>query len=323
MRKRDMAPGTAPDSATFGHAGAHSPPRRAERLQPEWQRASRRELWWLAVYFAAVIVLTDIVNVRLGVELLTLVVLIPAFAITRQPAQFLRDWWFFLVGLVLWNLSGPIAAQSPFPWHLDFMLNLDRTLFLGHQPVVVVQHAFISPDHITPMDLFTVIVYNMHLPEPYIAAYFLWRLNRLVYLQFASAALALLILGYVTFILFPAIPPWMASGRYHRIPNVVNQFGPVLHAHPLPFHGSPIFKIFNLQGDPVAAFPSEHAAFPLLELLAFRCVIGKKAIWLILWIAAVVLAVLYLGEHWFVDVLAGWLYAAVIFFAVRRVTRAC
>src|SRR5947209_1264992 len=97
--------------------------------------APRREILVLVAYFAALVLVTDALNVRLGVEAMTLAVAVAAFGITREPLLFLRDWWFLLVGLIMWNLSGPIAAFSPFPWHLDFMLHADRWLNGGHNAV--------------------------------------------------------------------------------------------------------------------------------------------------------------------------------------------
>ena len=61
-----------------------------------WRRATKRELAFLAVYFAVIVLGTDALNVRLGVELLVLTVLVPAIVVTRAPALFLKDWWFFL-----------------------------------------------------------------------------------------------------------------------------------------------------------------------------------------------------------------------------------
>ena len=300
-----------------------------------WKRATRTELVVLGVYFLAVMILVDVVNVRPGIEIMTAVVAIAAIVISRMGIAFLRDWWYFIVGLVMWNLSGPIARLSPFPWNLNFMLQLDRIIGLGQQPVAVVQHALHNPAHLSLIDVFTVVVYNMHLPEPFIAGYFLWRLNRLAYLRFAASILILLVAGGITFVLFPAVPPWMAAkhlihagGKYITnphgrvyLPDIQNLFGPIASQHPLPFHGTPIFYLFQLQGDPVAAFPSEHMAFPMLEMLTFTALLGKRGLILILWIAAVFFSVLYLGEHWVTDVIFGWFYAIVIFYFVRRVTR--
>lgn len=283
------------------------------------ERASSRELLILGVYFGLLVALTDIFNVRLGIELLTLAVLVAAVAITRQTRLFIHDWWFVLVGMVMWNLSGPIAAQSTFPLHLDFMLNTDRALFFGHDPVALIQ-LHLKSAHVTWLDVVTGIVYNMHLAEPYIAGYFLWRLNRLVYLRFVASALILLVLGFITFIVYPAIPPWLAASEYGRLPGVENLFGRVLRWHPLPFHGTPIFYVFKLVGDPVAAMPSEHAAFPMLEFLAFARFGRTVAVLFALWVLAVLFSIIYLGEHWVTDALAGWLYAIVIFAAVSLLT---
>jgi membrane-associated phospholipid phosphatase len=251
----------------------------------------------------------------------------------------------------MWNLSGPIAAESPFPAHLDFMYYLDRFLFFGHDPVRLVQ-LHLASSGVRPLDVATSVVYNMHLAEPYVAGYFLWRLRRPLYLQFAASALILLVLGFMTFIAFPAVPPWMAAERlvylhgtyfstgwqdlaslkqlgylhpFHFVtthgrvylPGVVNRFGIVLRSHPLPFHGTPLFYVFQFRGDPIAAMPSEHAAFPMLELLAFAGLGRRYAAGFSCWVLAVLFSVVYLGEHWVTDVLAGWLYAILIVLFIR------
>lgn len=305
-------------------AVSHSAPRAGVRRPRHvadsiggWKEASRLELSVLGMYFLTLIVVSDVLNLRLGVEVMTAAVVFASILISRMPGLFLRDWWVFALGLVLWNLSGPIAASSPFAHHLDFMLNTDRFLFFGRDPTEIVQHNLAPTAGIGALDWLTAIAYNLHVPELYITGYFLWRVSRTVYLQFVAAALILLVVGFISFILFPAVPPWLASKSYGKLPFVTNRFGPVLHANPLPFHGTPLFYIFKFKGDAVAAFPSEHAAFPLLELLAFARAAGRTVtIAFALWVAWVLLTILYLGEHWVTDALAGYLYALVIFGAV-------
>ncbi|MGI8826047.1 MAG: phosphatase PAP2 family protein [Chloroflexota bacterium] len=284
-----------------------------------WRPASTAELAGLAGYFALLIVGTDVLNVRLGVEALTAAVILPA-AISRRLESFARDWWFFLIGLVMWNVSGPIAAYSPFPLHLDFMLQADHHMFFGHDAVTWMQRTFADYGRGSPLDIVSFVTYNLHLPEPYIAGYILWRLNRELYLQFAAAALVVSVLGFIAFVVYPAVPPWLAAQRYGEVPGVYNGFGLILHRHPLPFHGTPLFYAFQWRGDAVAAFPSEHAAFPLLEFLAFSR-LGRPWLGLFVWPLWVVFVVVYLGEHWVIDALAGWLLALVAFFAVRGVIR--
>ena len=279
---------------------------------PRWGRATRVELLTLIAYFAGIVAFTDILNIRLGVEYMTLAVVVAAIGITRRPGQFLRDWWPLLLGLLLWNLSSALAALSPFPAHLDFMRNFDRVLGFGHDPVIEIQRFLATGNNINPLDYVTGVTYNLHVPEPYIAAYLLWRVNRSAFFVFAASLLTLLVLGFITFVLFPAVPPWMASEWMHRIPDVTNRFSPVLHSHPLPFHTTPLFYFFPLAGDSVAALPSQHAGIPFLEMLVFGLALGRRAyVGFAVWVAWVLFTVVYLGEHWIVDALAGYVYAAV------------
>jgi membrane-associated phospholipid phosphatase len=116
------------------------------------------------------------------------------------------------------------------------------------------------------------------------------------------------------------MPPWLSSLRYDRPHDVFNGFNPVVHSHPLPFHGTPIFYFFKLTGDAVAAFPSEHAAFPLLEYLALRAAIERRARPFLAWIAFVLFAIVYLGEHWVTDAIAGYVFALAIWAFVAWTT---
>jgi membrane-associated phospholipid phosphatase len=54
----------------------------------------------------------------------------------------------------------------------------------------------------------------------------------------------------------------------------------------------------------------------MLELLAFARLRWRYALPFVVWALVVLFTVLYLGEHWLTDVLAGWLYAVVIFAGV-------
>lgn len=302
--------------------GRARPP--ARENAPDWAPASRGELTLVILYFVFVIAVTDIMNVRPSVYVMELALVVPVLCITRRPLQFLRDWWFLLVGLILWDLSGPLAALSPLPPHWNLMIRTDEFLGFGHDPVEEVQRYLASGTHVNALDVVTSITYNLHVPEPFIAGYILWRINRRVYFLFAFSLLALLLAGLITYVLFPAAPPWVASEWWHLIPpGVTNRFGPTLAAHPLPFHGSPVIYFTQWAGDPIAAFPSEHAAIPMLELLAFGVVLGRRAyIGFSLWLLWVLFTIVYLGEHWITDALAGYLYAIVLFvgtaWALRR-----
>jgi membrane-associated phospholipid phosphatase len=62
--------------------------------------------------------------------------------------------------------------------------------------------------------------------------------------------------------------------------------------------------------DQAGAIPSEHAAFPFLFFLFLRRQFGRPAYLVLLYVAGLAFSVMYLGQHYFVDILAGIAYAA-------------
>jgi membrane-associated phospholipid phosphatase len=66
----------------------------------------------------------------------------------------------------------------------------------------------------------------------------------------------------------------------------------------------------------VAAFPSLHVAYPFLSFLVLRRAFGAVG-WLALGYTAVVaFSVVYIGDHWVIDALAGMAYAYIAYYAV-------
>jgi len=73
--------------------------------------------------------------------------------------------------------------------------------------------------------------------------------------------------------------------------------------------------------NPVAAMPSLHAAFPLMLLLFF----WSAGLWVRLLLGAYTLAMaftlVYGGEHFVMDIVAGWLIAIAVHFVVTAISR--
>jgi len=79
-----------------------------------------------------------------------------------------------------------------------------------------------------------------------------------------------------------------------------------------------IYSLFG--GNPVAAMPSIHAAFPLMIFFFLFKWNKKVGLAIIPYVLGVWFAVIYLGEHYFIDVAMGALYATVIFIIVEKIT---
>jgi membrane-associated phospholipid phosphatase len=125
--------------------------------------------------------------------------------------------------------------------------------------------------------------------------------------------------AFVTYLFFPTAPPWIAQqSEVHKVINeTVEKWG-------VDYIVSPLYS--RLNPNQYAAFPSLHAAFPALTALYAWKRYRLLAIGLVVYTACVWLAIVYLGEHYFVDALAGLAYAAVAagvvtLVATRRVAR--
>jgi membrane-associated phospholipid phosphatase len=66
--------------------------------------------------------------------------------------------------------------------------------------------------------------------------------------------------------------------------------------------------------------PSLHAGFSLLIALYLGNIVGRRwvRVALLLYPLAMGFALVYSGEHYFLDVLMGWIYAVVVVVAVNR-----
>ena len=116
----------------------------------------------------------------------------------------------------------------------------------------------------------------------------------------------------LTYLPFPEAPPWLAAQQgllppVHRVASEV-----VAHAGPL----SSVYS--GADPLPNAAMPSLHVAYPLLVTVWVVIAFGRRAWWIVLYPLSLCVGVVYLGEHWVIDVVAGVVYAVAGILAVRR-----
>jgi membrane-associated phospholipid phosphatase len=189
------------------------------------------------------------------------------------------------------------------------LADADRWLGGGQLPTSLLQHAFLRFGEVA--DDVATVVYFCHFVVPIAAGTVLWLVDRRLFLRFVTALMGLAFACFVLYLLAPTAPPWYAQDH-----GVACCFRHVIGTT-LPSAVSPYYQ--SLNPNPVAALPSLHAAFPMLGLLALRTV-DRRLTWPALaWCLMVWTSVVYLGEHYVVDVLAGVAAAVVAWEVVRRV----
>jgi hypothetical protein len=185
---------------------------------------------------------------------------------------------------------------------------MEVALFGGH-PIVWLQD-LLMPVIMSPVGIVPTLVYFAHYFLPVVLMYVLWRRDTHAFLVATASLIVLSFASYLTFLVFPAAPPWMASeaGTIPPLRHVVVE------------HLTYLFTVLpsldyaaaygEMTANPVAPFPSLHAGFGMLMALwAWFFFKGHRWLGAVYGLATAFVIVLY-GEHYVVDVFGGWLYAS-------------
>lgn len=213
------------------------------------------------------------------------------------------------------------SADELLKAHVWPQLRADELLFGGTVPTVwLQQRLWDGAAAIDWIDYTTWLIYLTHFFGTLIVAACLWLFARALFRSYAAMVALLAALGFATYALFPAAPPWLASEEGHLAPTErIVRF--VSADAPVDFFGA-LWESGARYANDVAAVPSLHAAYALLITLFFWSRSGLLARSLLAGYAfAMGFALVYTAEHYVSDILAGWLYAAVAFAAVTLVVR--
>jgi hypothetical protein len=228
------------------------------------------------------------------------------------------DWLPFIAILIAYDsLRGTAGRISVV--HFLPQLQVDRWLFGGSAPTTTLQH-WLWNGHVQWFDVIFWGTYLTHFFATPVLAAVLWNVDRQRFRRFAVLVAALSFAGLLTYALYPAAPPWMASenGLMHPVTRIIPLVWQYVGLHSA---GSLVEGGYQYAND-VAAVPSLHAAFSLLIAIT---VWPRKRRWLRPLVAAYPLlmafSLVFGAEHYVVDILLGWTYTGVVVIAVRRARR--
>jgi hypothetical protein len=155
--------------------------------------------------------------------------------------------------------------------------------------------------------------YMSHFFTSFIIAGVLWKTNHARFRRYVPLFVALTFIGYITYVLYPAMPPWMASEFGHLPPTtrIIDQVWKHLHIG----LGQSLFAGGSKFDNNVAAMPSLHGGYPMLICLFFwKAASKRKRILLAAYPICMAFSLVYTGEHFVIDILVGWTYAAATFY---------
>ena len=243
-----------------------------------------------------------------------------AFAITdlrRKVPRFVRDWAPFMGVLFVYDrLRGYADGALVQPRELP-QIRLEAALFGKPIPTVWLQeHLWHGANHLQWWDYATWFIYLTHFLGTLVVAAILWTWAHEYFARFATMVCVLALAAFATYVLYPAVPPWMAAqqgaiGEAHRTVKITWPHVPIAH------YGS-LFEKGEHYANNVAAMPSLHAGYALLlSLFLWRLLPKWTRPILVLYPPAMAFTLVYGGEHYVVDCIAGWIYAVATFVSVE------
>jgi membrane-associated phospholipid phosphatase len=226
----------------------------------------------------------------------------------RDAGMYALQMWMFTMGHEL-PYDDPEAARSRL--RVGYPIRVDRVLGAGELPNVRLQKALAGLGRRNAVDRFLSWVHWSWFLEPHGALAWILAQHPEHFARSARQMSAVFDLGCAVYMSVPTAPPWWASEEGYtdaKVRRIMVEVGeeewgrawPVLYV--------------TLGGNPWAAMPSLHFATSLMAalLLAETGTVEGIAGWA--YVGALGVALVYLGEHYVIDLLAG----AAIVVAVRR-----
>ncbi len=254
----------------------------------------------------------------------------------REIARVLFDWIPFTFVLLAYDLSRGLAHRLARPVAYTPQITAEKFFFFGHIPSVVLQQHFWH-QHAQWWDVATSLIYVSHFIVPFAIAGLMWRRDWKAWRAYTTRFVAISFAAVVFFAAFPTAPPWAAAKERHLFHlELEKTCVPIAVPHQskkVPdcgrTHSTRGLAVIGLKGgyalvdngkasaNPYAAIPSLHSAFALLVAMTMWPRVKRRWIRGVLFIypIAMIITLVYSGEHYAVDALVG--YALVV--AVVRV----
>lgn len=240
-----------------------------------------------------------------------------AWASTRSRGAY-GLWAVYIGSFAVFGIARSFADETGMPTQVGSLVTAERTIGLGVVPTVWLQERLFNPQGIDWLDQAATYVHWSYFVLPHLFAAHLFLGHRELFERYVKVFVGVLVVGLAVYFLFPAAPPWVAAlkGELAPVHKVATEVGSEFRVN--------LYSRFESQirsSNPVAAMPSLHMAISVVVAL-----IAARANWLLA-IAAIVynlamaFSLIYLGEHYVVDLLAGVAVAVAVYVVVELWTR--
>ncbi|GAA2116897.1 phosphatase PAP2 family protein [Nocardioides bigeumensis] len=273
----------------------------------------------MELYAAAFVIVGVLIGFPIDLPLLVLWFWLGSIAwnIHRPPREhllFVRDWALPVAMLLTYTYTRGLADGLGMPIHVTMPIVADEWLGGGVLPTVRMQDWLCGS---TCADLYAGKWFDAILTGVYVSHYFaalvlaavLWVKDRREWVAWIRRYLVLTTSGLVVYVLYPMAPPWLAN-EWGYLDSHVDR----LPGRGWEWVGSLFVNVLNGPiANEVAAMPSLHAGTSILiALFLFSRIRSPWRSAVFVYPTLMSLMLVYFGEHYVIDIVAGGLLAAVV-----------
>jgi membrane-associated phospholipid phosphatase len=191
---------------------------------------------------------------------------------------------------------------------VDYPIRVDRTIGFGETPTARLQRAFGRPGEVRPHDLALAWVHWSWFIVPHATCAYLLLRHPERYPRGAAMMAATFDLGLVVYWSLPTAPPWYAAetGRMEPVRRIMVEAGERFWKG----FWRPLYS--SLEGNPFAAMPSLHFGTSVMAARVLSDVGGGPGALGWAYASTLGFGLVYLGEHYVLDLIAGYALAEVV-----------
>jgi membrane-associated phospholipid phosphatase len=190
--------------------------------------------------------------------------------------------------------------------HIDYPIAIDRVLGFGATPTQRLQQAFASPGSINRFERVLAWCHWMWFGVPHASVLYVLARDPERFPSAAARMYAVFDIGAVFYWSIPTAPPWWAAERGRMADRDAARVRRMMIEYGEEFWGDRWEALYDvLGGNPLAAMPSLHFATSLMaaHLLSEVGPVAGAVGWS--YAGLLGLALVYLGEHYAIDLIAG------------------
>ena len=224
----------------------------------------------------------------------------------RYAAAGMTYMWLFEIS---WELPADDPGRHRRRLHVDYPIRIDSALAGGMPPGQRLQRTLREKGKLSLLDKAVTLIYGTWFLPHLLLGYVLLRHH-----EFVPRAAGRLAASYHLttpfYWLVPTAPPWYASeieGRMDRdVQRVVRRVVCDLLNRPMPSEDE------DIPGNPWGSMPSDHISSAAITAMALSEIGAAEGAFGWAYVAGAAFAVVYLGEHYLIDVLAGLAIAEIV-----------